>query len=148
MMSSQYLTPRAYQGLTRLGDFLLPGTAQMPRFSETHCIEHVDSILSTTPKTDRDDLIRVLILVSILPSWVINRLLSWSGKASGGLAASQANKVTLWITTQLRLFDLGLRGVVFSLYYSGLNDDLTHTPRVYHAMDFQLHCQPLDTDKA
>lgn len=155
MMSSQYLPPRAYQGLSRLGDFLLPGTAHMPAFSTTHCLEHVDEMLSSTSKRDRDDLIKILTVFSVLPHWAMGRLLRLSGKASSEVASypranvgmRPINQLTLWFTTQLRLLDLGLRGVVFSLYYSGLNDALTHTPSVHNAMDFQLHCQPLDANK-
>lgn len=147
MVYSKYLTPRAYQGLLRLGDVLLPGTAQMPRFSSTHCIGHVDEILRATPDKDREDLVLVLRLFSVLPTGLMVCLLRYASKVSSAPIVptplvSGLHSVRTWWKTQWRLLDLGLRGVVFSVYYSGLNNGLSQTPNVHRQMDYQLVCQP------
>ncbi|WP_298773006.1 hypothetical protein [uncultured Shewanella sp.] len=152
MFYSKYLTPRAYQGLLRLGDVLLPGTAHMPRFSTTHCIGHVDEILRATADKDREDLVLVLRLFSVLPTGLVGFLLQYASKVSSApivttSSISLVHSIQAWWKTQWRLLDLGLRGVVFSVYYSGLNNGLSQTPNVHRQMDYQLICQPEHCDK-
>ncbi|WP_299011345.1 hypothetical protein [uncultured Shewanella sp.] len=147
MVYSKYLTPRAYQGLLRLGDVLLPGTAHMPRFSSTHSSEHVDEVLRATADKDREDLVLVLSLFSVLPIGLVGFLLRYASKVSSAPIVptplvSGLHSMRTWWKTQWRLLDLGLRGVVFSVYYSGLNNGLSQTPNVHRQMDYQLACLP------
>ncbi|WP_299495130.1 hypothetical protein [uncultured Shewanella sp.] len=156
MIYSKYLTPRAYQGLMRLGDVLLPGTAQMPRFSDTDCINHVDEILIATAAKDRADLLFILRVFSVLPIGWLRGILHYASKVSSApIFPACVMKAPIGVLArgrdgwkaQWRLLDLGLRGVVFSLYYSGLNNGLSQTPNVHQQMGYQLVCQPLDADK-
>lgn len=109
-MKSTFLSLRQLDTLQRIGDFMLPGASNMPSFSETDSLSFVDEILSETPEPDVKDLAMLLSVLAFLPGSVI----AWLVKL-----AQRADKFPGLLGGQLRLLDLGLRGVIFSLYYSG-----------------------------
>ncbi len=108
-MKSEYFNQAALKGLNRIGDILIPGGGDFPSFSEFNCIEHVDDLLAYAPPEDVKDLGMVLMLLSYLPKSLLLRLVKSLAKApdkKGGLGIL------------FRQLNLGIRGIVFSLYYS------------------------------
>jgi len=108
-MKSIHFNQAALRGLNQMGDILIPGAGNFPSFSEYNCIEHVDDLLSYAPAEDVKDLGMVLMLLSFLPKALLVKLikiLGGSPKKKGG------------ISTLLRQLNMGIRGIVFSLYYS------------------------------
>ncbi len=108
-MKSAYLSKEALKGLNRIGDILVPGDNGFPSFSEYDCIEHVDDILAYAPAEDVKDLGMVLRLLNLLPKFLLLKLVKT-------LAAAPQNHGPLG--TLLRQLNMGVRGIVFSLYYS------------------------------
>lgn len=108
-MTSKILSSSAVIGLTRIGNILIPGKGKFPSFSEYMCMEHVDDLVHYAPNDDIKDLGMVLGILSILP----NIFLVWLVKK---MANSHKNHGPLG--TVLRQLNLGIRGIVFSLYYS------------------------------
>lgn len=95
--------------MNRIGDILVPGGNGFPSFSEYNCAEHVDDLLAYAPADDVKDLGMALILLNFLPGFLLVKLVKT-------LAASPQNQGPLG--TVLRQLNMGIRGIVFSLYYS------------------------------
>ncbi|MCX8103527.1 MAG: hypothetical protein N3E42_03685 [Candidatus Bipolaricaulota bacterium] len=100
---SQFLGPRELAVLERIGDLMLPGDSEFPSFSQTGCITFIDDLLRFMNPKDRDDLRTLLKVLSFLPSPLLRAFL----KLCHGH----------WTPT-LRMVELGLKGLVMSLYYS------------------------------
>ena len=108
-MASEYLSKSAVKGLTKIGDVLIPGDDNYPSFSNYGCIQNVDDLLAYAPKQDIKDLGMVLSIFSLMPkTW-----LTWLVKK---MSSSNSNNGILGTT--LRQLNMGLRGIVFSLYYA------------------------------
>ena len=110
-MISKYFKPATLKGLTRLGDILLPQTDEFPSFSQFGGIEHIDDVIVYLPKEDIDSLNAVLSILSVMP----DSFLTWLMRAMEDALDKQGA-----IPSVLRQLNLGLRGILFSCYYSGL----------------------------
>jgi len=109
-MQSNYFKPTALKGLNRIGDVFIPKSGDLPSFSEFGGIEHVDDVIAYTPEEDIASLNMVLGIFSFLPEgmlhWAADQMVAASNK-EGGLAVL------------LRQLYIGLKGILFSCYYSG-----------------------------
>jgi hypothetical protein len=108
-MSSKHLSLEAEKGFLRTGDLFLPGGEGFPRFSETGFLDHIDEILDYLPAKDRSDLIGLMALFSRLPTFLIRLVL---------FVARHARFFPSPVATVLRLLDVGLKGIFYTLYYS------------------------------
>lgn len=110
-MNSRYLESRHLLAITKIGDIYCPAHPELPSFGELGVIEHVDQVVGTLPAADLKDLKLLLLLLSFLPRFVLAgfvRILEY------------APSVPTPVGAILRMIRFGLRGIVFSLYYSGL----------------------------
>ena len=109
-MKSNYFKPSALKGLNRIGDVFIPKSDDLPSFSEFGGIEHIDDVIAYAPAEDIASLNMVLGIFSFLPEgllrWAADQMVASSYK-DGGLAAL------------LRQLNIGLKGILFSCYYSG-----------------------------
>jgi acyl-CoA reductase-like NAD-dependent aldehyde dehydrogenase len=111
MKISKYFNRTQLLGLQKAGDVILPGTDLSPSFSRTGCIEHVDRLAAYL---SRDDLGGLQVLLRILrhaPKWSIHLLMKTCGANA---------RFPGFAGTALRTIDIGLKGLVMSLYYSNL----------------------------
>jgi len=106
---STFLSKRAIKGLTRIGDILIPGDDRFPSFSGYLCMDHIDDLVGYAPESDVKDLNMILAIYSMLPKG----LLRWLVRL---MANSHTN--TGFTGSLLRQLNIGIRGIVFSLYYS------------------------------
>lgn len=103
------LSPGAKKTLLRIGDILLPKNGEFPSFSETGSIGHIDELTAYAPEGDIKDLSMALSILSIMPDFVLRWL-------AGKMESSQnSNGILSPIFRQLAF---GLRGLIFSCYYS------------------------------
>lgn len=109
--ASRWLTPRQYRGLERLGDAYCPGDDALPAFSALGCGEHVDRVLEYMPEADRNSLKGLLAACSWLPS----RLL----RVGLDLLERFAPRAPWPMGGGLRFLQMGVKGLVMTLYYSG-----------------------------
>jgi hypothetical protein len=133
VVKSAYLTSNQLDALARIGDLMIPGEGDAPAFGATGCIEFIDDILTYTPASDVRELAGLLGVLALLP----DGLLSWVIKL-----AESAEKFPGFIAAPLRLLDLGLRGITFSLYYSGKTGLLAETDSFLDKIGYELHCEP------
>lgn len=118
---SQSLSPRQLRAIERIGDWMIPGDGEMPRFSELGCISQVARILDYMPASDVGDLKTLLTLLSFFPGFLLGmflRLVERSPAMSNPLGGL------------LRTIRLGLRGLVMSLYYDH--------PRILGAIGYEV----------
>ena len=104
------LSPRAKQALSRIGDILLPKNGEFPSFSETGSIEYIDDLTAYAPESDIGDLSMVLSILSFMPGFILKWLVNQmeNSQNSSGMLSSV-----------FRQLDFGLRGLIFSCYFSG-----------------------------
>ncbi len=109
-MKSQYFGSRALVGLNKMGDVLIPGSDELPSFSEYGCIEYVDNLVAYAPADDIATLGAVLAVLSWMPQgvlhWLTSKMSTVTPNSTGIMAAVY------------RQLNMGLRGILFSLYYS------------------------------
>ena len=106
---SRWLTPKATAGLTKAGDVLVPGNGTLPSFSGSGLLSEADRILDYLPETDRTGLIGLAEGLSLAPHWLL-RFLFW--------ITVHADYFPGVIASPLRQVDVGLKGFIFTLYYS------------------------------
>lgn len=103
------LNASAKKSLTRIGDILLPKNGEFPSFSETGSIEHIDELTAYAPEDDISDLNTLLSVLAFMPGfvlkWLVNKM--ENAQMSNGALASL-----------FRQLDFGLKGLLFSCYYS------------------------------
>jgi hypothetical protein len=110
---SRYWSRLSLIGLRRVGDVLACGEASGDAlsFSKLGCADHVDRLLEYMPEQDMRDLGLVFAIFAFFPKPFVRLLMFFF---------SFADRIPTWLGGGLlRLLWMGLRGVVFSLYYSG-----------------------------
>ncbi len=109
--TSRYLSARQQRGLDRLGDAVLPGDEEFPSFSRLGCGEHVDKLLAEMPQRDRGDVLTLLTVTGLLPGPLVRLLVA---------LFENSDRVPTVLGSTLRFAKMGVRGLVLTLYYSGL----------------------------
>ncbi len=132
-LQSEILNPRALRALERLGDLIVPRVGKLPAFSELGCIEYVDSVLSYAPPEDSASLRTLLNVLYFAPSFLLRYLIR---------AMANPDRYPKFIATNLRLVDMGVRGVVLSLYYSGRTSAEYRGQTPHELMGYEVHRVP------
>lgn len=105
---SRHLSAAQIRGVEKLGQAMLPGGEGFPSFMAIGCARHIDRILDFMPEQDIKDLRLLLSLLAVMPlafsrffAWFLEKAVPWPGP----------------VGAQLRTIRLGVRGLIFSLYY-------------------------------
>lgn len=130
--SSNWLSPLQLRSLERLGDLYLPGTETLPAFSATGSIAHVDVVLEGVDRDDIRGLAALLVMLRFTPVVLIRLLLR---------LLDRHHRFPPPLAGVLRLLNLGLKGPVMTLYYSGLGAS-GESSGVHEGMGFALYCEP------
>jgi acyl-CoA reductase-like NAD-dependent aldehyde dehydrogenase len=120
-VTSRFLSSSQLAGLVKVGDALVPGDAELPSFSRSGAAAHADRVLASLAEPDRRGLTVVLGVLRFLPAPLLRGLLVLIGRLRGVPGAAGA---------PFRMLDVGLRGIVMSLYWSDLGD----APSVHDAI--------------
>lgn len=107
---SAILTPREVRALVRVGDILAPEHGPLPAFSATGCVRYVDDLLRYMPPGDVADIRLLLRMLSAIPTPGIRFILA---------LARAGRRLPGAVGATLRMIEIGLKGLVISLYYSG-----------------------------
>ena len=129
-MQSNYFNPAALKGLIRIGDIFIPGAGDLPSFSEFGGIEHVDDIVTYTPSDDVILLNLVFSIFSILPEGILR----WV--AGQMVVASYSDRL---LDVLFRQLYIGLKGILFSCYYSGKNGSSYAGKNPLDAIGYAVH---------
>jgi hypothetical protein len=139
-MASKYFTSAQLRVINRIGNILAPGDGVLPRFSDTGLAEHVDRMAAYLPPGDIASLRLLTNVLRFMPGFVIRLLLkltSLDRYFPGPIAAN------------LRKLDIGLRGIIFSLYYSFLDDPAGYGQRIKDGIgwDGAIRTKPEEPDE-
>jgi hypothetical protein len=103
------LTPGQRRGLCKAGDVLIPGDGEFPSFSAAGCADQIARMLPHMNDGDRRALLLLLGLFRCVPRVLLRFLFT--------LTANQ-RRFPEPLGAPLRLIDIGVKGVVMTLYYS------------------------------
>lgn len=112
-MTSRFLTPSQFTGLLRVGDVVIPGDHQFPSFSRSRCAGQVDRMLAYMTESDLHGVQVLLGVFRYLPKLVLRGLMALTDQhrvfpdAIGGV---------------LRMINIGIKGMVVTLYYSDVGE--------------------------
>ena len=128
-MSAKYMNSLGLRGLNKVGDILIPALDNYPSFSQLGCAEHVDRVVEDLPPSDRDGVGLLFGLFYFLPGFFIVGLLNFLERNHTG---------NLPLGPILRQIRMGVRGIVYSLYYSGWKGSSYSGQTPLELMDFKL----------
>lgn len=118
----------------RLGRVLAPGTAELPPYDYINAVVWVPEILAASSQEDEESIRIVAVVLGVLPLFLIRLLLrmlsAWAYK-TGAIGALP------------RLLMIGLKGVVYTSYYAGLDRDDSGQSQVFSGMQVHLQCLPM-----
>ena len=130
--STELLSPTQMKGLLRLGDVVIPGVparkaasggGALPSFSDSGCAAGIDRMLSYMYDDDRNAFLILATVCAYAPTPVIRLIVTM---------ANANAKFPELLAGLMRTANLGIKGVVHSLYYSNLGvrlgEELTDSP--------------------
>jgi len=112
-MNADTLTPAQLAGLLKVGDIVVPGDGELPSFSASGCAQHAARMLAHMNDGDRQGLLLLLGVFRFLPGIALRGLLSLTDRHTAFPEA---------VAAILRTINIGVKGMVVTLYYSGLDD--------------------------
>lgn len=131
LLTSTLFSYRQLLGLQKLGDVMIPGDREFPAFSETGCLAYVDTAMGSAHPDDIRDFGFLLWFFYLAPTPLI-RSVVW--------LADNAEQFPNAIAGLLRKLNIGLKGVVVSLYYSG-KTGLSGGTSPLDIIEFSLTCE-------
>lgn len=108
-MTSKYLSSYALKSINRIGDMMIPRNGEFPAFSEVGGLEYIDELVSYAPTADIKDLNLLLTILAFMPNFVLRWML---GKMENSMESNGLG------SSLFRMLDVGLRGLIFSCYYT------------------------------
>lgn len=124
------LSASQLRGLVRVGDIVIPGSETLPSFRASGAAQHADRMLDHMAASDRSGVKLLLTIFAFLPRFVI----------SGILHLSEQDKMFPWILgAACRMVNIGIKGVVMTLYYSDLGDEPSILPAIGYDAQVRQH---------
>ncbi len=142
---SRIFNQRQLRILLRIGELMVPGIGALPSFKESGCMFNIDSVMAPAPTEDTQALKLVLTLLSYLPFPVVRGILNALNRLDSVCSKNQQPRWLATLTCQLRLLLFGLRGIIFTLYYSGQGSPY-QSSGVYQAMGYKVQCEALSSE--
>lgn len=118
------LSPTQQRGLLRLGDILIPGDDVLPSFSQAGVAGEIGRMLPYMNDDDRSALLALLTACGSLPRAGIRGIVA---------AAAAWRRAPEPAAGLLRMANIGIKGVVHSLYWSDIHDRGIHQTIGYDA---------------
>jgi len=109
-MTSKYLNSFALKGLNKVGDIFLPGMDEFPSFSKLGCANFIDQVVEDLPPSDRDGVGILFMVFYFLPGFLLKWLFGYF---------ERVHNTDVMAGSIIRMVRLGVRGIIYSLYYSG-----------------------------
>jgi len=126
---SRHLSPFAIKGVMKAGDILAPGDDRLPAFSRTPVIREIDRLADFMTTPDRDGFKFLMFLFALLPRFAVRGIL---------VAAENDHKFPAFLAAPLRLVQVGVKGVILTLYYSNLDPE----KKIHQEIGWDAKCGP------
>jgi acyl-CoA reductase-like NAD-dependent aldehyde dehydrogenase len=101
------------KGIIKAGDIIAPGDDKFPKFSSTPFVQDFKRISDFMVTQDREDLKLLMTVFALLPTPVIKLIL---------IVATQYHHFPEPICGLLRQINMGVRGIILTMYYSGMGE--------------------------
>lgn len=108
---SKHLNAIQLRSLERIGELYLPAHDDLPGFAAIGCLEHVDVVLDEVHPDDRFALGLFLYVLRITPLFLLEKFIGMM---------DHHDRYPEPLAGVLRLLSLALKGIVMSVYYSGM----------------------------
>ncbi len=131
--ASELYSRQQLKGLNKLGDQMIPANEEFPSFSQTGCIEYIDTVMGAAHKDDQQAFGLLLWVLSYTPTLFIQWLLKLLDKTE---------TLPPVMAGPFRLLNVSLRGVVYTLYYSNKTAPFYRGNKVFDVIDYHVHCKP------
>jgi acyl-CoA reductase-like NAD-dependent aldehyde dehydrogenase len=142
-MISKYFSQNQLKGLLKAGDVILPGSDTSPSFLKTGCINHIDRMAGFLSDDDLGGLQLLFSVFKWIPKWVISLIMK---------ACNQNRYFPGFLGSGLRMIEIGVKGVVFSPYYSNLTSHEYRGRKVHDIIGWDpkivVHDDPLYPEPA
>ena len=115
------------RGLKKAGDIVLPGGDGFPKFSETNLLEHFGRISNYMTPQDRQGFKLLTALMGLMPSFMIHLML---------IMVSHHDSVPSFLGAIFRQVNMGVKGVLFTMYYSGLDETNQERSKIFKLMNY------------
>jgi acyl-CoA reductase-like NAD-dependent aldehyde dehydrogenase len=132
-MKTQYLNSWQVRGLCKLGDVIIPGDEKLPKFSNTCFVFSADKMLKYLPKDDLAGLKLLLFVFAFTPKILILILLH---------IIEKRDRFPAPMALPLKMLNVGLKGVVFTLYYSKLDDIHNWGNKIMETLNYETKIIP------
>ena len=107
---STYFSKGALKALNRIGDIMIPQNEEFPSFSQSGGLKDIDALVAYAPVDDIKSLNSLLGILAIMPNGILNWVLKKMHNAKDGSDGP--------ISSLFRQLDFGMRGLIYSCYYS------------------------------
>lgn len=124
---SKHFSKHQIKGIMKAGDVLVPEEAGFRKFSATPFIQEVDRMADYMTDEDRSGFAFLMGLFAVLPTPIVSAILRLASASQNGSSP---------LTAPLRLINIGVKGVIYTLYYS----DLTADKRIHKMLEWQTKC--------
>lgn len=111
---SHGFSPLAIKGILKAGDVIIPGEGKFPKFSQTPFIKDLGRMSNYMEPADRADFKLLMTLMAFMPSFLIRLILK---------IAALHESFPVFIGALLRQINIGVKGVILTMYYSGMGDE-------------------------
>lgn len=139
MIISKYLNSRQVKGLIKVSAIILPGDHDLPALNQSGFHSHIDRILDHMYEEDRNGIRSLLSCFAFLPSIAIALLIK----------VSEKNKKLPWILGSIfRQINIGIKGPLFTLYYSGIDCPSGQGEKIYQVLNYSVNVKQRPEDLA
>ncbi len=129
VMVSKHLSKTQIRGMLNAGDVIINGdNANFPKFSETTFINQIDRMLDYMNEDDRAGLLALFTIFAFSPDFLI-KFIMYLSKIN--------NKFPDFIGAPLRMIDIGVRGVFFTMYYSKMDDPKQSSKKIFAELEYE-----------
>lgn len=126
------------KGLTKAADIIIPGQGEFPRFSDTDFLNHLERMSKYMYEDDLAGLKFLTALMGLLPPFMVHLIL-WVATLHAYIPGP--------LGAPLRQINIGVRGVIFTLYYSGLEDSKSFGKKIFKKIKYDAGIRtPLTVD--
>jgi acyl-CoA reductase-like NAD-dependent aldehyde dehydrogenase len=113
-MSSKHFSENQLKAVLKLGNIIIPGDEKLPSFENSKVINQLDRMLDYMNKDDLEGISSLMTFFYYFPAFLIKWIL---------LLSEKNQQFPHFIGAPLRMVQLGLKGIIFSLYYSDIDEN-------------------------
>lgn len=123
---------RAIKGICKLGDIFLPENGEFPKYSDVAGTHRLNDLVEYAPKDDFQSLNLVLIIFSFLPNFILKMI-------ANKMVSAMTDPGENIILTTFRQMNMGIRGLLYSTYYSELTNPNYKGKTPLQVMDYTIN---------